>query len=471
MSRVAAAPPVPPLAATCGRCPVGCAPARPPAARRVDRVSVRIWSRDSGPRRYDSVQRVWNTDGPLVVHVVQQEHALVQRREEAIGLARDRAVPAAAPSSPSSIARLVALGLQPAEEPRAGVRRAPCSRGRPGSASPARRRAPNARPCFSSVSSGALRRRVRDRREVAEDLVHVDDGAQARRCRSARRIHATIWLSSSDDEEHPLGVAEVGDREDRDARLAFRRVEQRRRIERLAFEPLLEARARRAGRSAASPARSAPWPGRTTRDRRRRLCGTAGVWTCWMSAARSRSLPVAPGRGRSSDRQQGVLAAARRRRRRRRATARSMAVLPAALRQRARRRRAPAPRGAANELRIDTGTPAGCPACRWRTSAALRSRAIRAPSCPHAGQPVAPALRLLRGEGVGRQPGAARLVLVDPRAEVLGGEVRERQQQVAEVALRVDGDDRDAVDGRFLDQRRGRARSCRCRSCRRRRRG
>ena len=71
---------------------------------------------------------------------------------------------------------------------------------------------------------------------------------------------------------------------------------------------------------------------------------------------------------------------------------------------------------------------------------------------PRLRKPLPPGLRLLRGKRVGRHPGAPRLVLVDPGPEILRGEPGERQEQVAQVALRIDGDDRHAVDGRFLDQ-------------------
>ena len=50
-------------------------------------------------------------------------------------------------------------------------------------------------------------------------------------------------------------------------------------------------------------------------------------------------------------------------------------------------------------------------------------------------------------------------------AEVGGRELGEGQQQVAEVALRIDDDRRDAVDRRLLEQATGTARSCRCPSC------
>ena len=86
-----------------------------------------------------------------------------------------------------------------------------------------------------------LRRRVRDRREVPEDLVHVDHRPQARRARLAAHPRDDL-VEQQRHEEHPLGVAEVRDREDRDPRLPLRRVEQAGGVERLAFEPLGEAR-------------------------------------------------------------------------------------------------------------------------------------------------------------------------------------------------------------------------------------
>src|SRR5204863_8197932 len=56
-------------------------------------------------------------------------------------------------------------------------------------------------------------------------------------------------------------------------------------------------------------------------------------------------------------------------------------------------------------------------------------------------------------EGIRRDPGAARFVLVDPRTEVLGCQARERQEEVRQVPLGIDGNRRDAVDGGFLDER------------------
>ena len=71
---------------------------------------------------------------------------------------------------------------------------------------------------------------------------------------------------------------------------------------------------------------------------------------------------------------------------------------------------------------------------------------------PRVRQTLAPELRLLRGKRVGRHPGSPRLVLVNPRPEILRGEPWKCQQQVAQVPLRIDRDDGHAVDRRFLNQ-------------------
>ena len=56
-------------------------------------------------------------------------------------------------------------------------------------------------------------------------------------------------------------------------------------------------------------------------------------------------------------------------------------------------------------------------------------------------------------------------------AKSSGRRFGKRQQQVGEIALGIDHDDRNAVDGRFLDRPQCRGRFCRCRSCRRTARG
>ncbi len=88
-------------------------------------------------------------------------------------------------------------------------------------------------------------------------------------------------------------------------------------------------------------------------------------------------------------------------------------------------------------------------------------------SWPHFASPLRQSSAVTGGVVVGRLALARGRRLVDPGPEVGGREIREGQQQVAQVALRVDRDGRDAVDRRLLEQRRSRAPSCRCPSCRR----
>ena len=63
-----------------------------------------------------------------------------------------------------------------------------------------------------------------------------------------------------------------------------------------------------------------------------------------------------------------------------------------------------------------------------------------------------PSRRLPGRERVDVEPGEPRVVFVDPGPELGRTQSREGQEQVAEIALRIDGNDRHAVDGRFLDQ-------------------
>ena len=67
-------------------------------------------------------------------------------------------------------------------------------------------------------------------------------------------------------------------------------------------------------------------------------------------------------------------------------------------------------------------------------------------------QPGSPPFRLGGSKRVGRLTLATGLVFVDPGTKLARGELRESQEQVAEVAFGVDGDHRDAVDGGLLDE-------------------
>ena len=66
-------------------------------------------------------------------------------------------------------------------------------------------------------------------------------GPQAGRARLAAHPRHDL-IEQQRDEEHPFGVPEVRDREHGHPRLALRRIEQARRVERIAFEPLRESR-------------------------------------------------------------------------------------------------------------------------------------------------------------------------------------------------------------------------------------
>ena len=74
------------------------------------------------------------------------------------------------------------------------------------------------------------------------------------------------------------------------------------------------------------------------------------------------------------------------------------------------------------------------------------------------GQSLSPPLRFGGGKRVGRLAAATRLVLVDPRPELRRRELRERQQEVAQIAFRVNRDDRDAIDRCLFDEREAQAR-------------
>ena len=316
------------------------------------------------------------------MHVVEQEDALVEGRQQAVG-GRPVERPGRRTLEPVEHPRLVPLGLQPAEEPRPGVRQALVVQihrilGRQQHADAERP------PLLQQRHQRRLRRRVRHRRKVAEDLVHVDDGAQARGARlGAHPRHHLVQQQGH--EEHPLRIAQVGDREHGDSRLAFRRVEQRRRIQRLSFEPLLEPRRRE--QPVQPHGQLEPLLRRKKRlevddadlleGRRLHLLDEGGEVEI---------LALAPCRGEQRG-QQRVLAARAAPRRGRRATARSTRSsrpAPAS----ASASSLAAPRGAANELRIETGTPASA-AGRvdgepWRHSST--ARCAHRPA-PHAASP------------------------------------------------------------------------------------
>ena len=279
-----------------------------------------------------------------------------------------------------------------------------------------------------------LRRRVRDRREVAEDLVHVDDRAQAGGARTALRIQPSISFSSSETKNIRSASREVGDREDREPRLALRRVEQRADVERLALEPGVESGRGQEVVEPRSPARTRSFAGKNESRSSTPTLATGGVLDLLDERRQVEVPPVAP-RGLEELREQDVLAALHR------------VGLDAEEPEQARRggpdplaeelrvvaRRAGA--GAANDLRIDTGSPPCCRACR------LRSRRRRAGR----GSARRPGPRLPSPSARARPAGAAYSSGVTPlrRAssslihgrEVLRAEIREGQQRFARSPL------------------------------------
>ncbi len=68
------------------------------------------------------------------------------------------------------------------------------------------------------------------------------------------------------------------------------------------------------------------------------------------------------------------------------------------------------------------------------------------------GEAVPPQRALLRGEVVGRQILPLRVAFIDPWPEILRPQLREGEEQIAEIALRIDGDRRHAVERGLLDQ-------------------
>ncbi len=388
---------------------------------------------------------------PVVVHVVHHEDALPQRREDPVHLRAVEGVPRGGRRPLQALEHpvLVALGLQPADEPRPGV-------GEPLVVEVHRvlRRQHDAQAVGARLLEQGehrqLRRRVGGRGEVAEDLVHVEDGAQARgpRLRPGPGQHL---VEEDRDEEHPLGVGEMSDRDDRQPRLARAAWRAARRRPAAPPPARRRTRARPAGCSASSPGRSGPWPGRTSPGRGRRPSGTAatgrhgsarpcpgcvprarrgrGRWRAgcargWRSGRRRRPrAPAAPRRPRRSagDRPRAVRpgpAAARRT---------SGARSSAARRSRpACRSPGPPPRGTARSARRPRPRR---PAPRATVSAVLAANSSR----------VSPLRPASSGSTHGRKS--------------VGPQLGEPQQQVAQVPLGVDGDRRDAVDRRLLQER------------------
>ncbi len=185
-------------------------------------LNARSCSRVSGPRRYDIAHRVCMITGPSSCTSCMKNTRFgsddsarsVSARSNAAAVRRERAFEAI--QQP----RLVALGLKPSQEPRAGVRQPLVVEihrilRREHDAQSVRAR------LLHQQQQRRFRRRIRHRRHVARDFVHVEQRAQAGRAR-LRAHPAHHLIEQQRDEEHPLRVAQVRDRDDRAARLAGR---------------------------------------------------------------------------------------------------------------------------------------------------------------------------------------------------------------------------------------------------------
>ena len=108
--------------------------------------------------------------------------------------------------------------------------------------------------------------------------------------------------------------------------------------------------------------------------------------------------------------------------------------------------------GAAKLFRMETGRPASLPGSIDGEIGAiaelLDARAVLRP----VRQALAPEVGLLRGEGVGGHGFVAGVFLVDPGTEIFGAQGGEGEQQVREIALGVDEDGGNTVEGGLFEQ-------------------
>ena len=163
-------------------------------------------------------------DSLVFMHVVQQEASFAEACQRALHALLVE-ISLARAFEPLHHARFVAFGLQAADEPGARVRQALVVEIHGVLRREHEPETVGSR-LFQQCQEQRLRWRVRNRRHEAENLVHVEDGAQARACPAAARIQAMRFVQQHCDEEHALVVVEMRDRHDRDARLAFGRIEQ-----------------------------------------------------------------------------------------------------------------------------------------------------------------------------------------------------------------------------------------------------
>ncbi|NTV04863.1 RHS repeat protein, partial [bacterium] len=382
-------------------------------------------------------------DRPVGVRVVQQEDALAQTRQQGVGRL---AVEAAARGLEAvQHAQLVALGLQLAQQPGAGV-----AEGLVVQVHGVLRGQHDAETAGAGLlqqgQQGLLAGGLGRRGQEAEDLVHVEQRAQAGGARLAAHPGDDL-LQQQRREEHALGVLQVRDREDGVARPPVRRPQQGVDVQGLSLQPGRERRRRddrvqghRQGEALLRREEDVHVEDAQLRHRRP-LHRRDQLRQVQVAA-------LAPG-VLEDRREQDVLAAA----------------------QGVRVDAGQAEQGAdgARDL-LAAGFLVSLPAAVRRAQGGedghrgARVRARRVDAELGARAQAADALAVLVPGGQALAPGggggggalrhglalAPRVVGVDPGQEVLGAQLREREQEIGEVALGVDDDRGHAVERRFL---------------------
>ena len=176
-------------------------------------------------------------NGLVFMHVVQQEAALAETGNRSLHFLFVEIACGGAFEALHD-ARLVALGLQAPDKPGARVRESLVVEVDGVLRGEYEAEAVGAR-LFEQRQEQLLRWRVRDRRHIAEDLVHVEDCTQAGG--AGLRAHPrNEFIQQHRHEKHALCIVEMRDCHDRNTRPAFVRVQQAFRAQWRALQPCLE---------------------------------------------------------------------------------------------------------------------------------------------------------------------------------------------------------------------------------------
>ena len=292
-----------------------------------------------------------------------------------------------------------------------------------------------------------LGRRVGGRREVTEDLVHVEQRTQTGGAALAPHPGDQLVEHQRDD-EHALGIVQVGDGNDADARLAVTPEQQALRVEGFALRP-----GREAGRGQQAVHRHGQleplFRGIESLEVESADLFDAGLLYRLDQASQVETGAVLPTLL-DQAREQDVVAALHR-----------IGVAPEQRQQRrgdradllAQRRGVAGVGGAgigqrAQHRQSEAGISAGRVDADRRGRAQPRDTLGRLVPIREA---LLPARRGLLGELLDREVLAGGVLRVNPRPEIRGRQLRKGQQQVGDVTLGIDADCRDAVDGSLLE--------------------